>query len=73
MPSPSSGPLRSPRSTSSIPGLSQGARSFWHGTLIHGRSMGILLALLCGFTFALIIISRRLHLYTPTRLDQLSA
>ena len=30
------------------------ARGFWHGTLIHGRSMGILLALLCGFTFTLI-------------------
>jgi len=42
-----------------------GARGFWHGTLIHGRSMGILLALLCGFTFALIVTSRRLHLYTP--------
>jgi hypothetical protein len=25
-------------------------KGFWHGTLIHGRSMGILLALLCGFT-----------------------
>ena len=45
-----------------------GARGFWHGTLIHGRSMGILLALLCGFTFALIVTSRRLHLYTPERL-----
>jgi exopolysaccharide biosynthesis polyprenyl glycosylphosphotransferase len=45
-----------------------GARGFWHGTLIHGRSMGILLALLCGFTISLIITSRRLHLYTPTRL-----
>ena len=44
-----------------------GARGFWHGTLIHGRSMGILLALLCGFTVALIITSRRMHLYTPTR------
>jgi exopolysaccharide biosynthesis polyprenyl glycosylphosphotransferase len=44
-----------------------GAKGFWHGTLIHGRSMGILLALLCGFTAALILISRRLHLYTPTR------
>jgi len=44
------------------------ARGFWHGTLIHGRSMGILLALLCGFTFTLIAISRRMHLYTPTRL-----
>jgi exopolysaccharide biosynthesis polyprenyl glycosylphosphotransferase len=46
-----------------------GARGFWHGTLIHGRSMGILLALFCGFTFALILISRRLHLYTPTRIS----
>jgi exopolysaccharide biosynthesis polyprenyl glycosylphosphotransferase len=44
-----------------------GARGFWHGTLIYGRSMGILLALLCGFTFTLIITSRRMHLYTPTR------
>ena len=43
-------------------------RSFWHGTLIHGRSMGILLALLCGFTLVLIMTSRRLHLYEPTRL-----
>jgi exopolysaccharide biosynthesis polyprenyl glycosylphosphotransferase len=43
-------------------------KGFWHGTLIHGRSMGILLALLCGFTFALIVTSRRLHLYTPIRL-----
>ena len=46
-------------------------RGIWHGTLIHGRSMGILLALLCGFIFALILISRRLHLYTPTRLTSL--
>jgi exopolysaccharide biosynthesis polyprenyl glycosylphosphotransferase len=45
-----------------------GAKGFWHGTLIHGRSMGILLALSCGFTIALIVISRRLHLYDPTRL-----
>src|SRR5580658_3315405 len=43
-------------------------RGFWHGTLIHGRSMGILLTLLCGFTVALIMTSRRLHLYTPMRL-----
>jgi exopolysaccharide biosynthesis polyprenyl glycosylphosphotransferase len=44
------------------------ARSFWHGTLIQGRSMGILLALLCGFIGSLIVISRRLNLYSPTRL-----
>ena len=43
-------------------------KGFWHGTLIHGRSMGILLTLLCGFTVALIMTSRRLHLYTPIRL-----
>jgi exopolysaccharide biosynthesis polyprenyl glycosylphosphotransferase len=43
-------------------------RSFWHGTLIQGRSMGILIALLFGFIAALIVTSRRLHLYTPTRL-----
>ena len=46
-----------------------GARGFWHGTLITGRSTGILLALLCGFAFALVITSRRLHLYTPVRLS----
>ena len=46
-----------------------GARGFWRGTLIHGRSMGILLALLCGFAVSLILTSRRLHLYTPTRIS----
>lgn len=45
-----------------------GARGLWHGTLIHGRSMGILLVLLCGFTITLIVTSRRLNLYTPKRL-----
>src|SRR6202789_3558133 len=43
-------------------------KGFWHGTLIHGRSMGILLALLCVFTVSLIMTSRRIHLYTPIRL-----
>ena len=43
-------------------------KGFWQGTLIHGRSMSVLLALLCGFTFALIMASRRYHLYTPIRL-----
>ena len=46
-----------------------GARDFWHGTLIHGRSMWILLALLCGFAASLIVTSRRLNLYAPTRLS----
>jgi len=45
-----------------------GARAFYHGTLFYGRSMGILLALLCGFATALLITSKRLNLYTPTRL-----
>jgi len=46
-----------------------GARGFWHGTLIHGRSMGILLVLLCGFAVTLIFTSRRLNLYSPIRLS----
>jgi len=43
-------------------------KGFWHGTLFQGQSMGILTALLLGFTTTLIVISRSLHLYTPTRL-----
>ena len=46
-----------------------GARAFFNGTLFSGRSMWILLGLLCGFAIALIITSRRLHLYSPTRLS----
>lgn len=42
-----------------------GARAFYHGTLFHGRSMGILLFLLLGFTIALVLISRRMSLYNP--------
>jgi FlaA1/EpsC-like NDP-sugar epimerase len=45
-----------------------GAGAFWHGTL---RSMGILLALLCGFTIVLIITSRRLNLYSPARISNI--
>ena len=45
-----------------------GAKGFWHGTLIHHRPMWIMLALLCGFTIALVFTSRRLHLYSPRRL-----
>jgi exopolysaccharide biosynthesis polyprenyl glycosylphosphotransferase len=48
-----------------------GARGFWHGTLFYGRSVDILLGLFCGFTFALIMTSRRLHLYTPERLTNM--
>jgi len=45
-----------------------GLRGFWHGTLIQGQTMGIQTALLLGFTATLIVISRSMHLYTPTRL-----
>jgi len=45
------------------------AKGFWNGTLVYGRSMGILLGLLCGFTIALIIISQRFRLYAPVRLS----
>ena len=48
-----------------------GAKGFWHGTLIHGRSMEILLALLCGFAISLMVISRRLNLYSPTKLSNI--
>ncbi len=41
------------------------ARDLYHGTLVHGRSMGILLAFLCGFALALIATSKRMHLYNP--------
>jgi exopolysaccharide biosynthesis polyprenyl glycosylphosphotransferase len=43
----------------------EGARNFFHGTMFHGLSVWILSALLCGFTCALLVTSRRLHLYTP--------
>ena len=49
-------------------GLMDGAIGLWQGTLFQNRPMWALLALLCGFTIALILISKRLHLYTPTRL-----
>jgi exopolysaccharide biosynthesis polyprenyl glycosylphosphotransferase len=41
------------------------AKEVYRGTLFHGRSMGILLAFLLGFTVALIATSRRMHLYNP--------
>jgi exopolysaccharide biosynthesis polyprenyl glycosylphosphotransferase len=47
------------------------ARGIWHGTLIQDRSMGILLALVCGFILALMMISQRLHLYNPMRMTSL--
>lgn len=40
----------------------------WHGSLAQGRPVNTMFALLLGFTIPLVIISRQLHLYTPTRL-----
>ena len=45
-----------------------GVRGLWDGTLLHARSVWTLVALLCGFAIALMITSKRLHLYSPTRL-----
>jgi len=47
------------------------AKHFWHGTLIQHRSMGILLVLLCFFATSLILTSRRLNLYSPTKLSHM--
>ena len=49
-------------------GVLIGTEDLWAGTLIQGRSISILLALLCGFTVVLVMTSRRLHLYTPMRI-----
>jgi exopolysaccharide biosynthesis polyprenyl glycosylphosphotransferase len=49
-------------------GLVEEIEGFWRGTLISNRSMGVLLALLCVFTITLIVTSKRLNLYTPTKL-----
>jgi len=46
-------------------GFVAGAREFYHGKLFHGRSMGILLEIVCVFTFALVVTSRRMRLYNP--------
>jgi exopolysaccharide biosynthesis polyprenyl glycosylphosphotransferase len=46
-----------------------GARDLYRGTLFQGWSMEILLALLCGFAISLIVTSKRLNLYSPTRLS----
>jgi len=45
-----------------------GTKRFWHETLFHGRSMGTLIGLSCGFAFVLVMTSRALHLYTPIRI-----
>ncbi len=47
------------------------ASRLYHGTLFHGRSMGILLGLLFGYSVVLILDSRRLHLYSPERINSI--
>jgi len=49
----------------------EGSEELWHGMLITGRSIWILPALLCGFAMALIITSKRLLLYSPTKLSSI--
>ncbi len=46
-------------------------RGLLHGTLIQGRSIGILLILFCGYTVALVVTSKRFHLYTPMRIQSI--
>ncbi len=47
------------------------ARELWHGTLVHGRPVWILLGLLCFFAVSLIVTSKRLNLYMPVRLSNI--
>ncbi len=49
-------------------GFAAGIQRLLQGAPFHGRSMGLLLAILCGFALSLVMISRQLHLYTPARL-----
>ena len=46
-----------------------GMVGLWEGSLFQGRSSSILLLLLAGFTVSLLVISRRLNLYAPSRLS----
>lgn len=50
-----------------------GARAFYEGTLFYGRSMWMMLGLLCWFATALVIASRRVNLYSPIRLTSFFA
>jgi exopolysaccharide biosynthesis polyprenyl glycosylphosphotransferase len=49
----------------------EAASLFLNDTLFYGRSMWILLAFLCGFCISLILTSRRLQLYKPSRLTNI--
>jgi hypothetical protein len=43
-----------------------GAKEFWRGTLIQGRSMGILMGLFCGFAISLMVTSLFICCMRPT-------
>ncbi len=47
-------------------------KGLWEGTLMHGRPLEILLAILVGYGITLFIISWQLKLYAPTRLSNIS-
>ena len=47
------------------------ASRLYHGTLLGKRSMGILLELLFGYWAVLVLTSRRLHLYSPERINSI--
>jgi exopolysaccharide biosynthesis polyprenyl glycosylphosphotransferase len=48
-----------------------GAKGLWRGTIFHSRSSGMLPAFLCFFAISLMITSKRLNLYSPTRLNNI--
>lgn len=50
-------------------GLFDLAKQFWEGNLFWNNPMWNLLALLSVFTVSLILTSKRLHLYSPTRIS----
>ncbi len=52
-------------------GLFNIAARFWAGTLFWHNPMWTLLVLMAVFTVSLILTSKRLHLYTPTRISNM--
>jgi exopolysaccharide biosynthesis polyprenyl glycosylphosphotransferase len=50
-------------------GLIIGAKHFWKGTLIRGGSFQMLMGLECLYILALLFVGRRLHLYSPHRIN----
>ena len=48
-----------------------GAPDLYRGVHLYGRPIWILFGLLCGLALSLVVSSRRLHLYTPSRVGSL--